>query len=93
MIGSGREALDTYIELKDRIDLIVLDLIMPHMGGNECMGEILKLDPSARILIASGYAANGQLDEALIKGARAVIRKPYEAKQMLEMVRRLLDEE
>jgi hypothetical protein len=44
------------------------------------------------VLIASGYAANGEIDNALEGGARAAIRKPYETRELLEIVRKVLDE-
>ena len=43
-----------------RFPLIVpLDLIMPEMGGKQCLEEILKIDPSGKVIIASGFSANG----------------------------------
>lgn len=91
--ADGREGLEIFVKEKNAISLVILDLIMPEMGGKECLEEILKIDPSARVVIASGYAANGQIDAALEEGAMASIRKPYEARHMLEVVRRLLDDE
>ena len=79
-------------EHRESISLVILDLIMPDMGGRECLREILKIDPEAKILIASGYGANGQIDGALDEGAKTSIRKPYEARQLLEAVRKVLDE-
>jgi CheY-like chemotaxis protein len=90
--SDGREGLDTFIRERERIDLVILDLIMPQMGGRECLNEIIKLDPSTKVLIASGYAANGQLDAVLEEGARASIRKPYDMRRLLHTVRTLLNQ-
>ncbi|MFC1835982.1 PAS domain S-box protein [Thermodesulfobacteriota bacterium] len=90
--SNGREALEVFRERQDSISLVILDLIMPEMGGRECLREILNMDPAAKVLIASGYGANGQIDGAVEEGARTSIRKPYEARQLLEAVRRVLDE-
>ena len=90
--GDGNEGLAIFRRECDRISLVILDLIMPEMGGRECLDEILKIAPSTKILIASGYASNGQIDAALLQGAKASIKKPYEARQMLEMVRQVLDD-
>ncbi|MFC1833803.1 ATP-binding protein [Thermodesulfobacteriota bacterium] len=87
-----REGLEVYAREQDRISLVILDLIMPGMSGRECLGEILKINPSEKVLIASGYAANGQMEKALEEGAKALVRKPYEAQQLLQMIRRVLDE-
>lgn len=54
--------------------------------------EIKRIDPTARILITSGYAANGQIELALEEGAQAAIEKPYDVKQMLDAVHMALDE-
>jgi DNA-binding NtrC family response regulator len=90
--SNGREALRIYSRERDRISLIILDLIMPEMGGRECLHEIKQIDPSARVLITSGYAANNQIALALEEGAHDAIEKPYDVKQMLDAVRKALDE-
>ncbi|MFC1835017.1 PAS domain S-box protein [Thermodesulfobacteriota bacterium] len=91
--GDAREALSIFKKEKKRISMVILDLIMPEIGGRECMAEMMKIDPTVKVLIASGYAADGRIDEALEEGATAAIRKPYEVLQMLEIVRRVLDRE
>lgn len=91
--SNGREALDVFTKRMGEISLVVLDLNMPEMCGRECLSEIMKIDPSARVVIASGYAVNGQIDAALEEGAKASVRKPYEARQMLELIRKVLDRE
>ncbi|MFH1115672.1 MAG: PAS domain S-box protein [Pseudomonadota bacterium] len=90
--SNGEEGLEVFRKERHRIDLVVLDLIMPHMGGRECLNEIMKIAPSTRVLIASGHAADGQIDASLAEGAKASLPKPYGSSQLLETVRRLLDE-
>ncbi len=89
---NGREGLQQYKKRQKEISLTILDLIMPEMSGRDCLREILKVNPSAKILVASGYAANGHIDKALEEGAIASIQKPYEAKTFLELVRHVLDD-
>ena len=90
--SNGREALEVFHKHAESIALVILDLIMPEMGGRECLRELLRIDPDVAVLIASGYGANGQIDGAMEEGAKASIRKPYEARQLLETVRSVLDE-
>lgn len=90
---NGREGVEVFSRNRQRISLVILDLIMPEMGGRECLHEILKISPTAKVIIASGYAANGQIDKSLEEGARASIRKPFGARQLLETVRKVLDEQ
>jgi len=89
--SDGREALDLYKKEIGKISLVILDLIMPEMGGKQCLEELLKIDPQVRALIASGFAANGPTKEAIERGARGFVSKPYNMKQMLQVVREVLD--
>jgi CheY-like chemotaxis protein len=89
----GESALDLYRKQKDAIDLIILDLIMPGMGGRECLLGLLDIDPEARIVIASGHTIDGPVRDVVNLGARDVIHKPYGLRQMLKVVREVLDKE
>ena len=55
--------------------MIILDLIMPEMAGKECLEEILRIDPQAKILIASGYSANSSTQKIIDKGFRGFVGK------------------
>jgi two-component system, cell cycle sensor histidine kinase and response regulator CckA len=89
--ATGKEALDLYKKTRDRISLVILDLIMPEMGGKECLETLLKIEPRAKVLIASGYAAEGQTKDTIETGAKGFVGKPFEMRQMLDAVRRVLD--
>jgi len=91
--SNGESALKIYREKQAEISLIILDLIMPGMGGRRCFEEILKVNPSAKVVIASGYAADGLSKEALAAGVRNFVGKPYDFNQMLEVVRKVLDDD
>ena len=88
----GESALNIYQKGKNHISLIILDLIMPGMGGRKCLEEILKLNPSQKVIIASGYSINGSAQDLLGKGAKDFIKKPYEMRPMLAKVREVLDQ-
>jgi len=60
-------------------------------GGKRCLSELLKMNPDAKILIASGYSPDGALDETLDIGARQILRKPFHLHQMLKVVAEVLD--
>ncbi len=89
--SNGEEALDLYNKGRDKISLVILDLIMPEMGGKQCLEKLLKIDPKVRVLIASGFAASGQTNEAIEAGARGFIGKPFNMKGMLQSIREGLD--
>jgi two-component system, cell cycle sensor histidine kinase and response regulator CckA len=89
--SNGKEALEVYESRKSEIALVILDLIMPEMGGLECLKELLRIDPEARVLIASGYSAESLPKETTEGGAVGFTGKPYKMKEMLRVVRKLLD--
>jgi len=90
--SDGEKALEIYKAKGEHISLIILDLVMPGMGGRKCLEEILEINPSELVVIASGYPINGPTKEALESGAKGYIGKPYEMRQMVKMVREVLDE-
>ncbi len=90
--ANGKEALDLYKTEREKISVVILDLIMPEMGGKQCLEELLKIDPKVRVLIASGFAADGRTKAAMETGARGFVDKPYNMKRMLQAVRGVLDE-
>lgn len=89
--SNGKEALDSYKERKDKISLVILDLIMTETRGKECLEGLLKIEPRAKVLIASGYAAEGRTKDAIEAGARGFVSKPFDVRQMLQAVREGLD--
>ena len=88
---TGKEALQIYREQPDAISLVLLDLIMPEMSGKQCISELLKLNPQAKVLISSGYALDGASVEAFDFGARGFVSKPFDVAQLLRQVRKSLD--
>jgi two-component system, cell cycle sensor histidine kinase and response regulator CckA len=67
------------------------DLIMPGIGGLRCLEEIVRINPKAKIILASGYPSNGLTLDEKGKAAKAFISKPYDAKDILRAIRRALD--
>ncbi len=89
--SNGEECLNIYREKKDIIDLIILDLIMPGMGGHKCLKELLKMNPKAKVIIASGYSADGFPKNLVEAGAKAFINKPYDVNQIFRAIREVLE--
>jgi len=90
---NGREALDLFKKERSQISLVILDLIMPEMGGTECLKELLKIDPQVKVLIASGYSGDASVKEIIQMGAKGFVTKPFRVKELLRDVRKVLDEE
>ncbi len=93
MAPDGEAALRIYERELARIDLVILDLIMPGMGGRRSLEDLMKLNPRAKIIVASGHSPDGYPEEFLDAGAREFLRKPYEMRELLRKVRDVLDEE
>jgi two-component system, cell cycle sensor histidine kinase and response regulator CckA len=90
-VANGEDALQAYQAHGSSIDLVLLDLNMPGMGGYKCLKELLRIDPEVKVVIASGYTANNQGKHALSAGARGFIGKPYLFKDLAAGVRKALD--
>ncbi|MGD9159307.1 MAG: response regulator [Desulfobacteraceae bacterium] len=89
--SDGETALEIYFQDKEKISLVILDLIMPGMGGKRCLDEFIKKDPEVKVIIASGYSPDGDAKSAMDSGAKGFISKPYNVKNMLSEVRGVLD--
>jgi CheY-like chemotaxis protein len=88
----GEEGLELYRKEQKNIDLVILDLVIPGMGGKKCYEEILKINPNAKILVVSGYSANGPGKEAMKAGVKGFVGKPFDVSHLLETIRAILDE-
>lgn len=88
--GSGQEAINLYEQQKDEIDLVILDLIMPGMGGGETYDRLKAIDGDAGVIISSGYSINGRTQEILDRGCRHFIQKPFSMEELSRKVREAL---
>ena len=89
--SDGMEALDIYGREGDRIDLVILDMVMPKMGGKQCLRELIALDHDVRVIVSSGHSGMGSKEEFAALGARGLVSKPYSANAILREVRSALD--
>ena len=90
--ASGEECLEVYDRKGAEIELVILDLNMPGMGGANCLTHLMDRKDPPRAIIASGYSPKGTIRETLAKGARGFIGKPFKLTEMLQMVREVLDQ-
>jgi PAS domain S-box-containing protein len=89
--GKGDEALTLYRKRHDHIDLIILDMIMPYMGGKEVFNRIKEINPKAKVLLSSGYSLNGQAQEIMAQGCNGFIQKPFDTVELSRKIREILD--
>ena len=88
--ANGKEALNLYEKERDIVSLVIIDLIMPEMGGKQCIEELRKIDSDLKILVTSGYPVDGPTKEAIESAAADFVGKPYNMKEILRAVRDIL---
>jgi len=88
---SGNEAIDIYQRYKGDIDVVILDMIMPGMGGGETYDRLKKIDPGVKVLLSSGYSINGEASEILERGCNGFIQKPFNIKALSQKLKELMN--
>jgi CheY-like chemotaxis protein len=86
----GKEAIKIYQTKNDKIDIVILDMIMPVMGGREVRDFLKKINPNVKILLASGYSAEGSAAEIMKCGCEGFIQKPFDLIMLSHKVREII---
>lgn len=86
----GMQAIKSYNELKP--DLVTMDIVMPEMGGIPTLKAIIGTDPLARIVVCSAIGHKNLIMNAINSGAKDFIVKPFQSKQVLDVVERVISE-
>jgi nitrogen-specific signal transduction histidine kinase/CheY-like chemotaxis protein len=88
----GKKATELFKEKRDQIDLVILDMIMPDMGGGETYRILKKINPRLKVLLSSGYSIEGKATEMLKRGCNGFIQKPFNMKALSYKLREILEE-
>ena len=91
LASNGLEAVYLYNERKNDIALVLMDLMMPVMSGKECLMELLKINPSVKTLIFSGYSPEDELSKEVAPFVKGFIPKPCRKDELLLALRRAID--
>ena len=86
--ADGIEALDLFRRTDP--DVVTMDITMPHMDGIECIGRLVAMKPSIRILVVSALADKATAVEAMERGANGFLNKPFSDRQLNEAIAELL---
>jgi CheY-like chemotaxis protein len=89
--ASGEEAVGIYRAKRDEIDLVIMDMIMPGIGGGAAFDRIMALNPQAKVILSSGYSLTGHAKEIMDRGARAFLQKPFHLEELSQKVRDVLE--
>ncbi len=90
--ASGGEPVEVYLAHATSIDLVIMDMIMPGLGGKEAIDEIRKVNPNARIILSGGYSLNGEAQDILNRGGIiSFMQKPFQMSELSQKIREALD--
>jgi len=86
----GVEAVEIYRGRRDEIDLVLLDIVMPRMGGGQAFDCIREMNPGVKVLLLSGYSIDGEATQILERGCNGFIQKPFNLEQLSRSVKSVL---
>lgn len=89
--ADGREAIATFAKEKETIELVILDLTMPHLDGEACFRELRRLKPSVKVILSSGYNEQDVVNRFAGKGLAGFVQKPYTTDELIAKIREALD--
>jgi len=84
LAGDGHQALA--IGRSKRPDLITMDLTMPNMDGEQCIGELVRFLPEARILVVSALSDKATALRAVSRGAHGFLHKPFRDEELAQSI-------
>ncbi|HUU39629.1 MAG TPA: response regulator, partial [Desulfatiglandales bacterium] len=87
--NSGAEAIEIYKKNQDKIDIALLDMVMPGIGGGETYDRLKKINPDIKVLLLSGYSINGQAVEILKRGCNGFLQKPFNLKVLSQKIKEI----
>jgi len=86
----GKEAIEVYQQNRQKVAMVILDMIMPEMGGGETYDRLKEMDPNVKVLLSSGYSLNGQATKILKRGCDGFIQKPFSIKGLSEKLGQII---
>jgi CheY-like chemotaxis protein len=87
---SGQEAIELYEQNAAKIDLVIMDMIMPGMGGGETFDRLKRINPDVKVLLSSGYSIDGQASKILERGCDGFIQKPFNLIQLSDKIQEII---
>ena len=89
---SGQEAVKIYDLHKKKIDLVILDMIMPGLNGGETYKRLKFLNPHVKVILSTGYSGSEEAQKILDRGCSGLIQKPFRIEDLSQKIREILDE-
>jgi CheY-like chemotaxis protein len=89
--ADGVEALALAARFRERIDLLITDVVMPNMGGRELATRLAAQQPGLKVLYNSGYTEDAIVDHGVLEAGIHFLHKPYRLTDLTRRVREVLD--
>jgi CheY-like chemotaxis protein len=89
-VGNGQEAIAVYMEKKEKINLVILDMIMPGLSGPDTFDRLREINPNVKVLLSSGYSINGKVQTIMDRGCNGFLQKPFKLEELSSKVREML---
>jgi CheY-like chemotaxis protein len=86
----GKEAIEVYQKYQDKVDLVILDMKMPHNGGHT-FEQLKKINADLKIILTSGYTEDYSIRELSKQGCAAFLQKPFNIKALSQKIRDALN--
>jgi len=86
----GEEAIRLYESRGSAIDLVLLDVVMPGLGGGEVFDRLKSMNPDMKCLLLSGYSIDGEATEIIQRGCDGFIQKPFKLRDLSKSIREIL---
>jgi PAS domain S-box-containing protein len=91
MASDGREGVEHYRRFGKDIDLVIVDMVMPNLGGRECFLQIKAMNPGVRAVLSTGFSMDGAVQEIMKEGINGFIQKPYRLEQLDRVVAKAME--
>ncbi len=87
---NGKEAIQTYQENHKQIDIVILDMILPEMGGGKIYDALKEINPDMKVVLSSGYSIDGEATEIMERGCDGFLQKPFKIGELSRKLREVL---
>jgi two-component system chemotaxis response regulator CheY len=87
--ADGQEAIQKYGQIKP--ELVLMDITMPNMNGEEALQKLLVMDPEAKVIMCSSLGKQAVITESMKIGAMGYIVKPFKLNEMIDVMRKITD--
>ena len=83
--------MEIYRKNENKTDMVILDMVMPDIGGGQVYSKLKEINPNITVLLSSGYSIEGRATEILKRGCDSFIQKPFRMRELSRKIREVLE--